>query len=132
MTAAQSMPSPRAVRLADAGGRGRAVKHLQDRRACGAAVNRRQRTDIIRCNAPLPVSRTRQRDSCPAAGCTVDHLDRVADGVYVGVGGPHMRVNGNGAASAQLQSGRLRQCILGVTPMARTAISACGSAPPSV
>ena len=95
--------------LAGAGPGRRAVEEPDDRGALRAAVTGLAPGDDVGRDPPLPVRRPRERNEAPLAGHPVLHLDGVADGEDVRVARPHVLVDADPAALADLEPGGLRE-----------------------
>ena len=86
--------------------------------------------DVVRGNAPLLVGRAGQSRSAPRCPVTqMLDLHRVAHGVDVRHGGLHPVIDHDAALACPVVSpASLASSMSGVTPMARTTMSACRAA----
>ena len=91
------------VGLIHAGGSGGHVKDFDDTAALAPQIPAVPSADVVRCNPPLFVGGTSQRDHRIRSGDIVLHLNRIPHGVDVGDRSLHAVVDHNAPLKPQLQ-----------------------------
>src|SRR5579871_2487403 len=84
---------------------GRPVEYADDRRSLRATIIHRTSKDMISRHATLAIGRSGQRHLRRLAGYEVFDLDRIADGVNVGVAGLKPIIDANPATRSNIEAG---------------------------
>ena len=84
--------------------RGGHIKNLHHAGTERTAIHAVPAADVVRRDAPLPVGRSRQRDTRRFAGHAVLHLRRVTDGVNIRLACTHMRIYNDAPLFAERKS----------------------------